>query len=157
MLGYSKRDIIPMAKKGFRATLASSEYLSPNFGVTSIQATSKPLLPTTTGLCIVPQNFLWMPLRSTSPSGAITCRTSPSGVSVKELLNHCVSLPKQSFEAGQVILTEDGTTDKLSILETGILEVYRGDDSIAMASDPGSVFGEMSVLLDSATRPMFAQ
>ncbi|MBW8636116.1 cyclic nucleotide-binding domain-containing protein [Hoeflea sp. WL0058] len=45
-------------------------------------------------------------------------------------------------------MTEGHRSDRLFVLAEGALEVYRGDVSIAMVTEPGSVFGEMSILLD---------
>jgi len=46
-------------------------------------------------------------------------------------------------------MTEGHRSDRLFVLAEGALEVYRGDVSIAMVTEPGSVFGEMSILLDA--------
>ncbi|GKX34626.1 MAG: 3',5'-cyclic-nucleotide phosphodiesterase [Rhizobiaceae bacterium MnEN-MB40S] len=56
--------------------------------------------------------------------------------------------PAQLTE-GEIIMTEGHRSDRLFVLAEGALEVYRGDVSIAMVTEPGSVFGEMSILLDA--------
>ncbi|MGD9739868.1 MAG: Crp/Fnr family transcriptional regulator [Bauldia sp.] len=56
-------------------------------------------------------------------------------------------LTEISVEAGDVILGEGETSDRLYILVEGVLEVYRGDVSVAVVNEPGAVFGEMAVLL----------
>jgi CRP-like cAMP-binding protein len=58
-------------------------------------------------------------------------------------------LPEQSFEAGEVIIAEGTPTGKLFILAAGTIEVAKQDIVINTLSDPGSVFGEISVLLDT--------
>ena len=52
-----------------------------------------------------------------------------------------------TVEAGDVILGEGETSDRLYILVEGVLEVFRGDVSVAVVNAPGAVFGEMAVLL----------
>lgn len=51
------------------------------------------------------------------------------------------------LEAGQVVLQQGEKTDRLYILIQGSVEVLRDDVPVAVASEPGAVFGEMSVLL----------
>lgn len=63
------------------------------------------------------------------------------------LLQYCQDLPKLTLIEGQVIVAENEETNQLFVLESGVLEVYRDGETITMASEPGAVFGEMSVLL----------
>ncbi|MGI9365610.1 MAG: Crp/Fnr family transcriptional regulator [Rhizobiaceae bacterium] len=67
---------------------------------------------------------------------------------MKTILQYCTNLPLQAFEAGEVLLEEGGSTHQIFILKEGAIEVYRGDEIIAIIGEPGSVFGEMSVLLN---------
>ena len=67
---------------------------------------------------------------------------------MKSLLQHCQDLPRVSLAPGQIILAENGQTNQLYVLEKGVIEVYRGDETITMVAEPGAIFGEMSVLLD---------
>ena len=55
---------------------------------------------------------------------------------------------KQHFAAGTVLLAEGEKTGRLYVLASGSVEVVRNGVVVAVISDPGSVFGEMSVLLD---------
>ena len=66
---------------------------------------------------------------------------------MKTILEHCSVLPQIHFEEGEVLLAEGISSDKLFVLCEGVIEVFRADDTIAMVSEPGAVFGEMSVLL----------
>lgn len=56
---------------------------------------------------------------------------------------------KVDVEAGTELLREGTTSGRLYVLADGVLEVMRGDTQVALVSDPGAVFGEMSVLLDA--------
>lgn len=64
------------------------------------------------------------------------------------ILETCEGAPCRDFAKGDVLLTEGDTTGRLYILATGAVEILRGDTQVAIVADPGSVFGEMSVLLN---------
>ncbi len=51
------------------------------------------------------------------------------------------------FSAGEIILEEGTTTGLLFVLVEGAVEVVKGDVQVAIASEPGAVFGELSALL----------
>ena len=50
--------------------------------------------------------------------------------------------------AGAVLLSEGVRSGHLYVLAGGVIEVLRGDTRVAVVSEPGSIFGEMSALLD---------
>jgi CRP/FNR family transcriptional regulator, cyclic AMP receptor protein len=56
---------------------------------------------------------------------------------------------KQQVEAGTELLSEGTTSGHLYVLAEGALEVVRGDTQVALVTEPGAIFGEMSVLLDT--------
>ena len=58
------------------------------------------------------------------------------------------SLPVKTFEAGQTVLAAGSKTGQLFILRQGVVEVVRDGLQIAMVSEPGAVFGELSIILD---------
>jgi len=57
--------------------------------------------------------------------------------------NHSV----ESFEAGGVVIEQGGVSGPLFVLIHGEVEVLRDNVRVAKISEPGAVFGEMSVLL----------
>ena len=67
---------------------------------------------------------------------------------MREILDYCDDIPIERFEAGEVLLEEGKWSGRLFILESGEIEVRRGDTPVAVVEDPGAMFGEMSVLLD---------
>ncbi|WP_421724150.1 Crp/Fnr family transcriptional regulator [Bauldia sp.] len=67
---------------------------------------------------------------------------------MKDILDHCERLATEQFEQGTIIIDEGGASGRLIVLEEGVVEVLRGDTTIARIAEPGSIFGEMSVLLD---------
>ena len=58
------------------------------------------------------------------------------------------TLPVEAYQAGDLILRKGQTAGKVFILKQGAVEVIDGDQRIALASEPGAVFGELGVLLD---------
>jgi CRP-like cAMP-binding protein len=65
-----------------------------------------------------------------------------------DILDYCAGLPSQDFEPGDTVIHEGITTGKLYVLVEGQVEVIRRDMQVTHVDEPGSVFGEMSVLLD---------
>lgn len=63
------------------------------------------------------------------------------------LVDCCAGLPEVHLDPGTVVLTEGDKSGKLYVLIEGEMQVLRGDIEVATVSEPGSVFGEMSVLL----------
>ena len=58
------------------------------------------------------------------------------------------SLPISSFEPGETVLAAGSTTGQLFILRQGVVEVVRNGLQIATVSEPGAIFGELSIILD---------
>ena len=79
------------------------------------------------------------------------------------ILDFCHALPVRSYDSGAVLLAEGKTSGLLYVLVDGEVEVLKGDFQINVVSDPGAIFGEISLLLDipaiatvRATRPCSA-
>lgn len=58
-------------------------------------------------------------------------------------------LPEQHFAPGEVLLQEGPGSGRLFILKSGEVEVLRGDTVVSGSHDPGAIYGEMSVLLNT--------
>lgn len=69
---------------------------------------------------------------------------------MRTLLSYCEGFPQPSFDPGEVLLTEGGRAGVLYVLIEGEVEVLKGGFRVATISEPGAIFGEMSVLLDIA-------
>jgi CRP/FNR family cyclic AMP-dependent transcriptional regulator len=67
---------------------------------------------------------------------------------MRTILSYCQGLPEQTFGPGEVLLVEKEKQGILYILIEGEIEVLKGDFQITTASEPGAIFGEMSILLD---------
>jgi CRP/FNR family transcriptional regulator, cyclic AMP receptor protein len=57
---------------------------------------------------------------------------------------------QQQFPAGAVLIPEGGKLNTMFVLRSGELEVSREGVVVTTIRQPGTIFGEMSVLLDSA-------
>jgi len=67
---------------------------------------------------------------------------------VNPILELCNSIPLRVFEPGATLLAEGQKSGLLYILLDGDVEIVKGDFQINVVSDPGAIFGEISVLLD---------
>jgi CRP/FNR family transcriptional regulator, cyclic AMP receptor protein len=67
---------------------------------------------------------------------------------VAMFLEGCAALPLEAYQPGDVILRKGEPAGKVFILKEGAVEVVDGEERIALASEPGAVFGELGVLLD---------
>ena len=65
-----------------------------------------------------------------------------------DILDYCADLGEVRFKSGQVMLPEGERLGKLLVLIEGQVEVIRERTQVTHVDEPGSIFGEMSVLLD---------
>ena len=61
--------------------------------------------------------------------------------------NKLSTLPLATYRAGETVLTAASTTGRLLILRQGAVAVVKDGVAIAKVTEPGAVFGELSVLL----------
>src|SRR3954466_6043188 len=57
-------------------------------------------------------------------------------------------LPTATYQPGEMVIAAGAPAGKLLLLRQGVVEVVREGTQIARISEPGSVFGELAVLLD---------
>ena len=67
---------------------------------------------------------------------------------MKSLLERFSSKPRTTIPANTVLLETGKRSGKLYILIEGQIEISRGGVLVTSISEPGAVFGEMSILLD---------
>jgi CRP/FNR family transcriptional regulator, cyclic AMP receptor protein len=67
---------------------------------------------------------------------------------VATILELCRDLEQVHFAPGELMLPEGGKTGCMYILISGKLEVMKGTTPITFITEPGSIVGELSVLLD---------
>jgi CRP-like cAMP-binding protein len=73
-------------------------------------------------------------------------------VPVSDILDACAgagTIPERAIAAGTTLLGEGARAGVLYILIEGEIEVVKGEYQLHVISKPGSVFGEISVLLDT--------
>jgi len=57
------------------------------------------------------------------------------------------ALPVVTYQAGETVIAEGSRTGRLLILAKGVVAIVKEDTEIAQVTEPGAVFGELSVLL----------
>ena len=67
---------------------------------------------------------------------------------MQTILDYCKDSEPELFNSGELLLTEGSKSGNVYILLEGKVEIIKGDMVINSVSDPGAIFGEMSVLLD---------
>src|SRR5690554_1470458 len=67
---------------------------------------------------------------------------------MSDILDYCEGHEAVAFKPGTVLIEEGGHEGRLFVLIEGQVEVLRKDTQVSYIDEPGSVFGEMAVLLD---------
>jgi CRP/FNR family transcriptional regulator, cyclic AMP receptor protein len=67
-----------------------------------------------------------------------------------DLLRFSTDLPEVEFDAGDVIMAEGSPSSSVWVLVSGGLSISKGGAEVTTVTRPGSVIGEISVLLESA-------
>lgn len=67
---------------------------------------------------------------------------------MQDLLDACTDLPEVTFADGDWLIREDAPPGTLFVLLSGEVVVLKGDTEVARTAEPGSIFGEISALLD---------
>jgi CRP-like cAMP-binding protein len=65
-----------------------------------------------------------------------------------DFLRHCSGGHERTIPAGTDLLAEGASTGHLYILLEGRLEVIKAGATLALVSEPGALFGEISLLLE---------
>ncbi|MCB1229382.1 MAG: Crp/Fnr family transcriptional regulator [Verrucomicrobiae bacterium] len=66
------------------------------------------------------------------------------------LLEFCADAPVQSYAAGEAVIRENLKDGKLRVLKKGVVEITKRGTMINRLSSPGSVLGEIGILLDQS-------
>ena len=67
---------------------------------------------------------------------------------MSDILDFCQGREAKTFQPGAVLIGEGGQDGTLFVLIDGQVEVLRKETQVSYIDEPGSIFGEMSVLLD---------
>jgi CRP/FNR family transcriptional regulator, cyclic AMP receptor protein len=63
------------------------------------------------------------------------------------VLEKVAGFPLRAFERGDIVLSEGSETHRLLFLNRGAVDVVKDEVQLTRVSEPGAVFGDMSVLL----------
>ncbi|MFZ0113070.1 MAG: cyclic nucleotide-binding domain-containing protein, partial [Xanthobacteraceae bacterium] len=66
---------------------------------------------------------------------------------MRAILDHCRDLPIEQLRHGTTLVKEGQTTGRVYVLVEGRVEVLRGTTQVTVLVEPGSLIGEMSILL----------
>jgi CRP/FNR family transcriptional regulator, cyclic AMP receptor protein len=66
----------------------------------------------------------------------------------REVLERVRGFPLRAFEPGEAVISQAGASGGLLFLAEGTVEIAIEDVVIVRVSEPGSVFGEIALLLD---------
>jgi CRP/FNR family cyclic AMP-dependent transcriptional regulator len=66
------------------------------------------------------------------------------------VLEKLSAFPIRVYEAGDVVIHESSTTERLWVLQHGVVDVVKDDVPLARVEEPGAVFGEMALILGRA-------
>ena len=64
-----------------------------------------------------------------------------------QVLEKLSGFPLRAFERGDVILSEGSDTHRLLFLNRGAVDIVKDEVQLTRVTEPGAVFGDMSVLL----------
>lgn len=64
-----------------------------------------------------------------------------------QVLEKVSGFPLRAFERGDIVLSEGSDTHRLLFLNRGVVDVVKDGVQLTRVTEPGAVFGDMSVLL----------
>ena len=65
-----------------------------------------------------------------------------------DILEYCKGRKVETFKSGATLIRQGGEEKQIFVLVEGQVEILRADTQVSYVDEPGSLFGEMSVLLD---------
>ncbi|MEQ1771530.1 MAG: Crp/Fnr family transcriptional regulator [Devosia sp.] len=65
-----------------------------------------------------------------------------------DILDYCRGRKVENFKSGAMLVKQGAQDGKLFVLVEGQVEVLREETQVSYVDEPGSIFGEMSILLD---------
>ena len=79
-------------------------------------------------------------------------RTTPLNSEELTSQNSIATLPLVTYQAGETVIADGSRTARLFILKQGAVAIVKEDTEIAKVTEPGAVFGELSVLLNQPNK-----
>jgi CRP/FNR family cyclic AMP-dependent transcriptional regulator len=68
---------------------------------------------------------------------------------MQSVLSICQGLPERTFQPGDILMTEGGRDKLIYVLIEGGVHIYKGEILVSSQFDPGAIYGELAVLLNS--------
>jgi CRP-like cAMP-binding protein len=81
-----------------------------------------------------------------------THRATPVNSEEHTAQNIIAALPIVTYQAGETIIVDGSRTVWILILKKGAVAIAKEDTEIATVTEPGAVFGELSILLDQPNK-----
>ena len=85
-------------------------------------------------------------------SEKIIHRATPLNSEEPTSQNSIAALPLVTYQAGETVIAYGSRTARLLILKKGAVAIVKEDTEIAKVTEPGAVFGELSILLDQPNK-----
>jgi CRP-like cAMP-binding protein len=79
-------------------------------------------------------------------------RVTPLNLEQPTSQNSIANLPLVTYQAGETVIPYGSRAARLLILKKGAVAIIKEDTEIAKVTEPGAVFGELSVLLDQPNK-----
>jgi CRP-like cAMP-binding protein len=79
-------------------------------------------------------------------------RATPVNSEEPTAQNIIAALPVVTYQAGETVIVDGSRTARLLILKKGAVAIVKEDTEIAKVTEPGAVFGELSILLDQPNK-----
>jgi CRP-like cAMP-binding protein len=81
-----------------------------------------------------------------------TYRATPLNPEEPTSQSSIAALPVVTYQIGETVIAYGSRTARLLILKKGAVAIIKEDTEIAKVTEPGAVFGELSILLDHPTK-----
>ena len=81
-----------------------------------------------------------------------THRSTPLNSGEPTSQNSIAALPLVTYQAGETVIADGSRPARLLILKKGAVAIVKEDTEIAKVTEPGAVFGELSILLDQPNK-----
>jgi CRP-like cAMP-binding protein len=79
-------------------------------------------------------------------------RATPLNPEESTAQNSIAALPLVTYQAGETVIADGSSAARLFILKQGAVAIVKEDTEIAKVTEPGAVFGELSVLLNQPNK-----
>ena len=79
-------------------------------------------------------------------------RATPLNSEKRASQSSIAALPLVTYQVGETVIADGSKSARLLILKKGAVTIVKEDTEIATVTEPGAVFGELSILLDQPNK-----